>query len=167
MSSSIHPHAVGPLYQAHQGWLRNWLRLKLGCSETAADLAQDTYLRLLTSKSLPASLGPEPRALLTHIAKGLVVDHWRRQAVERAYLEAVAQIPAAEVPSAEMQLLVIEALTRIDSMLSSMPTRTREVFLMAQLQGLTLKQISIQKAMPVITIRRHIQKALVACMSML
>ncbi len=34
-------------------------------------------------------MGDEPRVLLTHIAKGLVIDHWRRQSIERAYLEAL------------------------------------------------------------------------------
>jgi RNA polymerase sigma-70 factor (ECF subfamily) len=41
------------------------------------------------------------------------------------------------------------------------------VFLLAQLEGLTLQQISEQAGMPVITVRRHIRKALLACMSTL
>lgn len=157
---------VESLYSDHHGWLRSWLVRRLGCSETAADLAQDTFLRLMTGRRKSASLGEEPRALLTHIAKGLVIDHWRRHHVERAYLEALAQIPEAEAPSPETQTLIIEALTRIDAMLSSMTGRTREIFLLAQLDGLTLNQIAERTQTPLITVRRHISKALLACMTL-
>ena len=167
MSSISDVNTVDSLYRHHHGWLRGWLRKRLGCTETAADLAHDTFLRVLASNRSPTTLGGEPRALLTHIAKGLVVDHWRRQTVERAYLEALAHVPADEAPSAETQVLIIEALTRIDDMLSSMPARTREIFLLAQLDGLTLKQISQRTDTPVITVRRHIRRALLACMTAL
>ncbi|MBO1112213.1 sigma-70 family RNA polymerase sigma factor [Bordetella petrii] len=156
---------VHTLYTNHHGWLYGWLRRKLGNACDAADLAHDTFVRVMVSRRLPAQLGEEPRALLTHIAKGLVIDHWRRQDVERAYLEAVAYLPEPEVPSPETRLLIIEALMRIDAMLTSLPARTREVFLLAQLDGLTLHQIAERTRIPVITVRRHIHKALMACMA--
>ena len=94
-----------------------------------------------------------------------MIDHWRRQAVEQAYLEAVAHLPAPEAPSPETRLQIIEALTYIDTMLSTLPAKTRQVFLLAQLDGLTLQQIAEQVGVPVITVRRHVHKALVACMA--
>jgi RNA polymerase sigma-70 factor (ECF subfamily) len=62
-------------------------------------------------------------------------------------------------------MLIIESLLRIEAMLATLPARTRQVFLLAQFDELTLQQISERMAMPVITVRRHIHKALVACMS--
>lgn len=152
------------LYADHHGWLQAWLRRALGDSFTAADLAHDTFVRVLAGRR--ESLGPEPRALLTHIAKGLVVDHWRRQDVERAYMAAIALLPEPLAPSPESRLLIVEALVRIDAMLESLPARTREVFLLAQFEHLTLQQISQRTQVPVITVRRHIQRALVACMAL-
>jgi len=152
------------LYSDHHGWLLGWLRRRLGDACDAADLAHDTFVRLMVS-SRTANLGAEPRAFLTHVAKGLVADHWRRREVERAYLEAVAHLPEPEVPSPEARMLIIESLLRIEAMLASLPARTRQVFLLAQFDGLTLQQISERMAMPVITVRRHIHKALIACMS--
>ncbi|MDR1935863.1 MAG: sigma-70 family RNA polymerase sigma factor [Candidatus Accumulibacter sp.] len=152
-------------YADHHGWLHGWLRRRLGNTGDAADLAHDTFLRLIASRRLPAQAGDQPRALLTHIAKGLVIDHWRRQDVERAYLDALAHLPAAEVPSPEARLLIIEALLRIDAMLARLPGRSREIFLLAQVDGLTLQQIAAHTRTPLITVRRHIQKALLACMS--
>lgn len=160
---------IEDLYAGHHGWLQGWLRRKLGCSHQAADLAHDTFLRLMVGcrSSPPAGFGEEPRALLTHIAKGLVIDHWRRQEVERAYLEAVAHLPEPQAPSPESRLIIVEALMRIDAMLASLSGRTREIFLLAQLEGLTLQKIAERTQTPVITVRRHIQKALLACMAAL
>lgn len=155
---------IHTLYSHHHGWLQGWLHRKLGNACDAADLAHDTFVRVLVSRRA-RPLGDEPRALLTHIAKGLVVDHWRRQDVERAYLEAIAHLPEPEAPSPEARLLIIESLLRIEAMLAGLPAHVRQVFLMAQLDGLTLQEISDAVGTPVITVRRHIQKALVACMA--
>ena len=166
MSDTARPsESIASLYSEHHGWLQGWLRKKLNCNHQAADVAQDTFLKLLTGRS-PQQIR-EPRALLTHIAKCLVVDHWRRQEVERAYLDSIAHLPEPQAPSPESQLLVIEAILQVDAMLSALPLRTREIFLLAQLEGLTLAQIAERTGASVITVRRHIQKALLACMSTL
>ena len=41
------PATPSTLYSTHHGWLHNWLRAKLGNSFDAADLAQDTFIRVL------------------------------------------------------------------------------------------------------------------------
>ena len=38
------------LYQNNFSWLQNWLRERLSCSHQAADLAQDTFVRLLSAE---------------------------------------------------------------------------------------------------------------------
>ncbi|VFR19761.1 FIG006045: Sigma factor, ECF subfamily [plant metagenome] len=154
---------VEALYLAHHGWLRGWFRRRLGDAFESADLAHDTFLRLMTSRRVHA-LRDEPRALITHIAKGLLVDHWRRRDVEQAYLDALALVPEAVAPSPEAGLLIVEALLRVDALLDSLPVFTRDVFLMAQLDGMTLREIAQQTGKPAITVRRHIHRALMACM---
>ncbi|MGH8360144.1 MAG: sigma factor, partial [Pseudomonas sp.] len=78
-------YAVQTLYSNHHGWLNTWLRSRLGNAADAADLAQDTFVRLL-QKTERFEL-KAPRAFLRTIARGLVIDHWRREEIERAYLE--------------------------------------------------------------------------------
>lgn len=157
------PGGLGALYVEHHEWLRHWLGRRVGDSHQAADLAHDTFVRLLASRR--QSFGAEPRALLRHVAGALVIDQWRRQQVERAYREVLASSPDIEVPSAESRYLILDALTRIWAMLERLPPRTREVFLLAQLDGLTLQEIATHRAMPVITVRRHIRKALLGCLA--
>ncbi|HRP95618.1 MAG TPA: sigma-70 family RNA polymerase sigma factor [Rhodocyclaceae bacterium] len=159
------PDTISALYAGHHGWLHAWLARRLGCSHRAADLAHDTFVRLLGQRKTP-DLG-EPRALLTHIAKGLMIDQWRRHEVERAYLEAIAHLPEPVAPSPETRLLVIEALERIDAMLRGMPARTREIFLLAQLDGLTYGQIAERLGTSLVTVKRHMRAGFVACMAAL
>ncbi|ELF6206881.1 TPA: sigma-70 family RNA polymerase sigma factor [Pseudomonas putida] len=155
---------VQTLYTEHHGWLQGWLGRKLGNACDAADLAHDTFVRLL-SRQGNSYFGSEPRALLTHIAKGLVVDRWRRQDVERAYLEAIAHLPQPEVPSPETRWLILETLCRVDAMLRDMPARVRQVFLLSQLDGLTYAQIAEQLQLSLITIKRDMRTAFLACLS--
>jgi len=37
------------LYRDHRGWLESWLRRRMGNGSDAADLSQDTFLRVLAS----------------------------------------------------------------------------------------------------------------------
>jgi RNA polymerase sigma-70 factor (ECF subfamily) len=166
LQQPVSQQEVHALYKDHHGWLYRWLRRKLGCSDNAADLAHDTFLRIMASRRLPSQLGGEPRALLTHIAKGLVIDHWRRQEVERAYREALALLPEPEAPSPETRLLILEALQRIETMLRDLPARTRAIFLLAQLDGLTYQQIADQLGTSLITVKRHMRTAFAACLAL-
>lgn len=150
------------LYSDHHNWLQGWLRRKLGCAHQAADLAQDTFVRVLGQRrALEMS---QPRALLTHIAQGLMVDHWRRQDVERAYLEAIAHLPEPQAPSPEVQLMILEALYRIEAMLRSMPAKSAEIFLLSQLDGLTYPQIASRLGIALVTVKRHMRAGFLACM---
>jgi len=150
------------LYSDHHHWLHAWLRKRLGNSFDAADIAHDTFVRILSKGK--TALGDEPRALLTHIAKGLVIDHWRRLDVERAYAESVAHLPEAEAPSEEARLIIVEALMRIDAMLKAMPGKTREIFLLSQIEDLPYAAIAERLDISLITVNRHMRKAFIACM---
>jgi RNA polymerase sigma factor (sigma-70 family) len=152
------------VYQQHHDWLQGWLRKKTGNSWDAADIAHDTFVRVMDKDKL--QLGTEPRALLVHIAKGLVIDRWRHQQVEHAYHETLAQLSAELWPSVEEQQLLLESLQQVDRLLQSMPGQTRAIFLLAQLDGLTYQQIAEQLDISLITVKRHMRKAYLECLSL-
>ena len=66
INDTLKPAEVALLYQSHHAWLRGWLRSRVGCGEHAADLAQDTFVRLLRARQV--SPLKEPRAYLSSIA---------------------------------------------------------------------------------------------------
>lgn len=149
------------LYSDHHNWLQGWLRRKLGNAFDAADIAQDVFMRLLNRQaSIDAR---EPRAYLSTIARGLVVEHWRRRELEQAWLETLAQLPEAEVPSPESRLLFLETLIAIDRMLDQLKPQVRKAFLLAQLEGLTCPQIAERIGMSLATVERYIATALRHC----
>src|ERR1700754_498693 len=81
------------LYEDNHDWLCQWLRRRLDCGDEAADLAHDTFLRVLRRPEEVPGVR-EPRDYLTTIARGLFNDHWCRRSLERAWLETVASLPA-------------------------------------------------------------------------
>ncbi|MEQ4619161.1 MAG: sigma-70 family RNA polymerase sigma factor [Corticimicrobacter sp.] len=162
-SSSPGPSAttVADLYVRHHGWLQGWLQGRLGNRQDAADLAQDTYVRLIGSGRLPPA--GQSRAFLTQIAKGLAIDLFRRRQIEAAYLEALACRVDAHAPSPEYRALIIEALMQVDRALDSLPGRVREVFLLSQFDGLTYSAIAARQGIAVATVRKYMFQAAQAC----
>ncbi len=160
---------VGALYSLHHGWLQGWLTSRMGNACEAADLTQDTFLRVLLAvgRSEPAlrlDALQEPRAYLTTVAKRLLFNHYRRQSLERAWLQALAQIPEAQAPAPEQQWLMLEALYEIDAMLDGLDERVREAFLLAQLEGLTYAKIARRLGVCERSIKRYVAQGLAHCM---
>ncbi|MGS1108273.1 sigma-70 family RNA polymerase sigma factor [Achromobacter anxifer] len=158
-------HALNLLYRDHHGWLAGWLRRRLGCAHDAADLSHDTYERLLNSGRLPES--GQARAFLTQIAKGLVVDLFRRRALESAYLDALASLPEAHMPSAEARALALETLMAVDAALDALPARARQVFILSRFEGRTYSDIAQSLGVSVALVRKHMLRAAQACLAAL
>lgn len=149
------------LYSDHHGWLNGWLRSKLGNAADAADLAHDTFLRLL-NRSERMEL-TAPRAFLRTVARGLVIDHWRREELERAYLEALARLPEHQTPSPEARELVFELLESIAKMLDGLKPNVRRAFLLAQCEGMPYRQIAEQMGISLRSVERYVADALYHC----
>ncbi|WP_311221504.1 MULTISPECIES: sigma-70 family RNA polymerase sigma factor [unclassified Acidovorax] len=154
-------HPLQRLYSEHHGWLQAWLRRRLSCTHDAADLAQDTFVRLLARS--PQALGPnamrEPRAYLTTVARGLLIDFWRRGELERAYLADLALQPEALQPSPEERLAAVQMLQAVDALLQGLTPKTRAAWLMSRLDGLTHAEIATQLHVSVPRVRQLLANA--------
>ncbi|WP_371865238.1 sigma-70 family RNA polymerase sigma factor [Duganella aquatilis] len=153
---------VGSLYSSHHGWLHNWLWRKLGCRDGAADIAHDTFVRLLDAGTVETLR--EPRAYLSTIANGLLVNHWRRLTLERAYLEALALQDAALEPSPEERALTLEALMQVDAMLAKLSSKAREAFLLSQIDGLTYAAIAEHLQVSERMVKKYMAQAMLQCL---
>lgn len=151
---------VQSLYLEHHSWLHGRLRWMLGDSCAAADLAHDVFVRILTR---PGQQLKEPRAYLSTIARNLVVEHWRRRELEKAWLETVVALPAMLAPSPETRYLLLEALIQIDRMLDALKPKVRTAFLLAQLDGMTCPQIAAHMGISRATVERYLATALLHC----
>lgn len=149
------------LYSDHHGWLHGLLRKKLGCTHRAADLAHDTFMRLLAREE-PVVI-QEPRAYLTTIAQRVLANHWRREQVERAYLEALAQVPEALAPSPEERATLLETLIEIDRLLDGLPAPVKRAFLYAQLDDMSHAEIAALLGISISTVKRYLVRAGAQC----
>jgi RNA polymerase sigma-70 factor (ECF subfamily) len=158
---SPHTELVGTLYRDHRSWLLAWLRRNIACAERAEDLSQDTFVRLLGREQLPAPR--EPRAFLLAIARGLLFDHFRRAALEQAYLAELMLIPEAEQPSPEEQHLILEDLKAIDRLLGKLSSKARAAFLYNRLDGLGHAEIAERLGVSVSRVRQYLAQGMRQC----
>ncbi|MDH1261882.1 sigma-70 family RNA polymerase sigma factor [Pseudomonas sp. GD03944] len=156
--------AIHELYSDHHGWLFGWLRRKLGCAHNAADLAQDTFARILSSREILGTVR-EPRAFLTTTARRLVIDRVRRQQIEDAYLreQAMTAETLAGFQSPEQILTTLEALEQIAFVLEELSAKQRQAFLLYFLDGHTQPQIAAQMGISERMVRKHLMQALLQC----
>ncbi|MEG2029504.1 MAG: sigma-70 family RNA polymerase sigma factor [Janthinobacterium sp.] len=152
---------VGSLYRDHHRWLQGWLRHKLGNAFDAADVAHDTFMRLLNREEGIAAR--EPRAFLTTVAKGVLGNLYRRRDLEAAYLETLASLPAQCAPDPEAQAILLEALFDIDRRLDGLPAPVRRAFLLSQLDGMPQAGIAAELHVSLATVQRYLVKAMHQC----
>ncbi|WP_284410220.1 sigma-70 family RNA polymerase sigma factor [Acidovorax sp. SUPP3334] len=157
---------IGRLYGEHHRWLLGWLRAKLGCPHQAADLAQDIFVRLLVHRlgsgfgdGSDAAAPREPRAYLVTVAGRLVANHFRRLSLERAWLDALATLPEAQLPSAEQHAMARQALHRLDAALAGLSDRARRAFLLSQIDGQDYARVAVALGVTERSVKRYMAQA--------
>lgn len=153
------PDPAHALYVEHHDWLQGWLRRRLGDAHHAADLAHDTFVRVVAGRQ--AQKIQEPRAYLTTLAQRVLWNFWRRRELEQAWLDAVASLPQGLAPSPEDYLLVREAVETLDQWLGGLPAKVRQAFLLRRLDGLKHTEIATAMGISVATVERYLKQALV------
>ncbi len=155
--------ALRHLYRDHHGWLYNWLRHRLGCSHNAADLTHDIFIKVLLRDKQGVVIR-KPKAYLSQIANGLLVNFWRHKEIESNYLEALALLPEPQAPSEEQNQLILETLYEVDAALNGLPRQVKQAFLLAQLEGVKYRDIALKLNVAEITVKRYVKQALLQCL---
>lgn len=158
------PHhlPVHTLYQDHHPWLQSLLRKRVGNRDDAADLAQDTFVRVLRS-DVPLEDIREPQRYLATVARGLVADFFRRRTLEQAYLDYLAVLPEDLAPSPEEQAIVQQTLIDVDRLLHALPPKVRQAFVLAQFEELTYPEIAERLGVSLRTVSNYLTRAMEHC----
>ncbi|MCI3881073.1 sigma-70 family RNA polymerase sigma factor [Acinetobacter higginsii] len=156
---------INTLYRQHHSWLYQWLKRRLNHSEDAADLAHDTFIRILKRKD--QLYFDQPRALLTTVAKGILINWYQRKSIEKAYLEALSSRPEYDEISPEQKISAIESLCLINQLLNQMPERQQRVFIWSQLEGLTQQEIANRLNISTRTVMRDLVAVLTQCLAIM
>jgi len=157
---------LNQLYSQNYTWLHAWLRKKMLCEHHSADVAQDTFVRILTSKNALKNMR-EARAYLTSIAKNLLIDRARRQRLEQAYLAELAltyqDFAGFSAPSPEEIYQTISILEQVCLVLEGLSANAQQAFIRHYIEGET--QVVIAKDLAVSTkmVQKYLVQALVKC----
>ena len=154
-------HLLHQLYSQHHRWLLSWLRRRVNESEQAADLAQDTFLKILNTNNTQDIR--QPRPFLATIARRLVSNYHRRQKIEAAYLDALACLPESLIPSLEEHALALELLQQIDHALNGLPYRVKQAFLLAHLEELSYAEIASVLNVSTSSVKQYLSRANQQC----
>lgn len=154
---------VHALYSEHHGWLYGWLRKKLSCPHSAADVAQDTFVRIIASHDALFGMR-EPRAYLSITARRLLVDRARRQLLERSYLAELALVmDGAGAPSPDELLMAVQALEQIADALAGIAAKARAAFLLHYLDEQPQATVAQQLGVSTRMVQKYLVQALLAC----
>ncbi|WP_238139487.1 sigma-70 family RNA polymerase sigma factor [Roseateles aquatilis] len=151
-------------YSGHHRWLHAWLSRRLGCPHRAADVAHNTFLRLLSARD--ALLGvQQPRAWLTTTARRLIVDEVRHQRIEQAYLDELTALTAdgAGAPSPEQILDAVQALMQLSAILDTVAPKARTAFLRHYLDDEPQAVVAEELGVSVRMVRKYLAQVLLEC----
>lgn len=152
----------GAFYAAHGDWLKDWLRRYTRCSHRAADLAQDTFCRLIEADEIGSAR--DPRSYLATVARRILVDDIRHREVERAYLAThAARIGDADHLTPERIAEAAQLLATILRLLETLPDKARRAFLMIRFDGLRYAMVAEQLGVSERMVKRYVAQVYAHC----
>lgn len=160
----MRPSRLISSFQEHYDDLLRFLTRRLGDLERAADVAQDTYVRLAAT----ADPGPDlrdARAFVFRVAGNLAIDTLRRDgrlALFETAPEAGDGVPDP-TPSVEVLCLARERLGQLDAALAQLPAKARLALLYNRVDGLTHAEIARRLEVSESMVAKYIAQALRHC----
>jgi RNA polymerase sigma-70 factor (ECF subfamily) len=145
------------------GDLLRHIEQRVGHAADAADIVQEAYIRLQSSRRSEA-VG-NPKAFIYRVAGNLAIDHLRRRNHRAGIFDrdAVLENVASEEPSVERRAIGYERLARLLDAIADLPPRCREVFMLRKIHHLEFAQIEQRLGISRSMVEQHLQKALLRC----
>lgn len=137
---------LAALFRSHAGDIARALRRRGLSDETAADLTQDTFVRVLIAPPRETAGKHNPAAYLFQVARNLGIDQQRRERLfARAdlSLNELASIPDM-APSPEVAVYDRQRLELTRVALAELPERTRSAFEMHRIDELTIAEVAAE-----------------------
>lgn len=136
-----------------------YLRHKLGCTQTAEDLTQETYLRVLRQGAIE-QIDNLP-AYLFRVASHLAIDH-HRQTIRsvHGYPEPLDETLVCSRPLPDNVLEQRQALAQMQQAIDELPPQCRRIFLLHKVKHCSYSEIAAELNISPRTVEKQISKAL-------
>jgi len=135
---------IQSLFRRHAGEIDRFLRRRGHSTDVAADITQDTFVRVMTAN--PQGKDDNPRAYLHQVARNLSLDFYRRERlVEYVDLpEEEFRRIADDAPTSETVVYDRQRLAIIEQALLEMPEQTRQAFISHRLGEKTMSEVGAE-----------------------
>lgn len=153
-------------FLAYRGEVLAYLTRTLRDADLAADLTQEAFMRLADAGDGTRAVVSNHRAYLYRLAHNLAVDHLRRHRARTAPESDLDTVPDAR-PSPEQVLGGRQRLDVVRAALMELPERTRTIFVLARLDGLTYRQVAERLEISDSSVQKHLAKAVAHVMKRL
>lgn len=146
--------------------LLNFLNRQVNDRDTAADLAQESFARVLAVQHAGRAV-LDVRALLYRTARNLVIDQHRRAKLRRH--DDLDAIPEDLHPPAPRHLQPEDALASRQTVrtyaaaIEALPPRCREAFVLHVFDELSHAQVAQRMGISVSMVEKHMVRGMVAC----
>ena len=131
------------LFKHHAQGIARSLTRRGWTADAAADITQDTFLRVLAAPPVEGGATHNPKAYLYQISRNISTDLHRREMLGR-FVDLDANELAAiadPTPSAEMAVYHRQKLRLVERALAQLPERTRHAFELHRLGDQTIAAI--------------------------
>jgi len=145
---------------------------RTGSRPLAEEIVHETWIRAcITTVVMPGN----PRAYVYRMASNLVVDHHRSHSVrkhvelsqpqdyESTEPDASSHLHDLAVPSHEDMVSARQELALISDVVTRLPQKCRQVFLMYRGQELSMSEIAETLDISIRTVEDHVARAMVEC----
>jgi len=155
------------LFIKHASTLRGYLARKVRDPQLAADLVQESFLRM-AEHGRKHTIDNSP-GYLYRTARNLLVDHIRqetRRKTDSVTHEALAQIED-ELAGLEAQAMAEQQRMALKQALAQLPELTREIFRLNRIEGMTHAEEARHLEISDSSVQKHLSKALAYVMQRL
>tara|TARA_R110000868_G_scaffold408172_2_gene690587 strand:- start:11119 stop:11628 length:510 start_codon:yes stop_codon:yes gene_type:complete len=151
---------VNTLFRTYRSRLLHYVQRRKLSWHLADDIVQDTFLRVVTTPSLPDQQFAQ--SYLYRTAQNLVIDHFRRERILTFVQDPdkVFEVVADDAPSPEQIAWSRQELRRLQASLNALPKNLRDVFVLARLEGKTYGEIGVELGIPTQTAFSRMVRAL-------
>jgi RNA polymerase sigma-70 factor (ECF subfamily) len=149
------------LFQEHRVALTQFLMYKIRCPETAQDLCQETYLRLLRDNALTHD--ENLSGFLFRVAERLAINYlkWQRLA-KNSGIPLDEDLVCPKHGPDEMSSLRQQCEILLDA-INSLPKNYAHVFLLRKIDELSYAEIAQRLGISEKTVQRHLVLAMLHC----
>ncbi|MNU29744.1 putative RNA polymerase sigma factor FecI [compost metagenome] len=142
--------------------LERMLRRRVRDKDLAADLIQETFLKL-GQITAPLPDREQARLYLFRMARNLATDHQRKEARRSDILAGSQVLFEDHKPSPEDATLARNQLEEIEKALDELPRHCRSVLIMSRLHGMTHSQIATELKVSKSLVEKYAVKAMLHC----